>query len=116
MPAARVLFTAIAALALATSSRAVDFERDVKPILEARCYACHGPDTQKAGIALNHYHTAHQPTDHGRGLWVSGKPDRSLLLEKVTADDPDKRMPKGKPPLSPEQIATLRTWITEGAP
>ena len=61
-------------------------QRQVR-LLESRCYGCHGPETQKAGVALHHYHTAHQPTDHGRPLWISGKPDQSLLLEKVTATD-----------------------------
>jgi len=112
----RCLFTIVGpAFAAPALFAAVDFERDVKPILESRCYGCHGPEMQKAGIALNHYHTAQQPTDHGRALWIAGKPEQSLLLEKVTASDTEKRMPKGKPPLTTAQIATLRTWIQEGA-
>src|SRR4051812_5812632 len=111
MSASHHCFSAIACLALAASSRAVDFQRDVKPILESRCYACHGADVQKAGIAFDHYHSAHQPTEHGRALWVAGKPEKSLLIEKVTASDTKERMPKGKAPLTESQIAILRTWI-----
>jgi len=117
MPSVRACLPAITALSVVASLTAapVDFEHDVKPILEARCYGCHGEDVQKAGVALHHYHTAHQPTEHGRALWVAGKPDRSLLFDKVTVADPEERMPKGKAPLTPDQIAILRTWIAEGA-
>lgn len=95
---------------------AVDFEREVKPILQAHCLKCHGEEVQRAGVALHTYHAAHQPPDGGRPLWLPGKPGESLLLEKVIAADPEQRMPKDKPPLSEAQIATLREWIQAGAP
>jgi hypothetical protein len=117
MPTSHRPFPLIPFLALAAPSAAlaVDFEREVKPILESRCYSCHGEKTQKASVAFHTYHTSHQPTDGGRPLWLAGKPDASLIIEKVTATDPKHRMPKGKAPLTTAQIATLRSWIQEGA-
>ena len=107
--------TAVMFASATVSAVPVDFARDVKPILEARCTSCHGAEKQKAGVALNHHFNAHRPTDSGRALFVAGKPEESLVFEMITATDPDKRMPKGKPALSDKEIATLREWIQQGA-
>ncbi len=47
---------------------------------------------------------------------VPGKPDESEMIARLTTDDASERMPKKQPPLGAEEIATLRKWITEGAP
>jgi Protein of unknown function (DUF1553)/Protein of unknown function (DUF1549)/Planctomycete cytochrome C len=97
------------------ASGAVDFAKDIKPILEARCYSCHGEEKQKAGVALHTTHHAHLPTDSGKKLFVPGQPEQSLAFEQMTASDSEKRMPKGKPALTAKEIATIRDWIKEGA-
>ena len=56
----------------APASRPVDFGRDVAPLLERRCYACHGPKKQKAGLALHDQAKAMAGGDGGAVI-VPGK-------------------------------------------
>ena len=96
------------------AAEAVDFEAKVLPILTERCAKCHGPDKQSAKLRLD---SAKAIGEFGKkDLLVAGKPDESELLKRITlpADD-KKRMPKGGDPLSAEQIALVREWITQGA-
>lgn len=97
----------------------VDYTRDIRPILSNYCYQCHGPDTEqrKAGLRLDLRDGAFAPTESGGHAIVAGKPDESLLIERVMSDAPDLRMPPEDFPkkLSPAQVALLRRWIEEGA-
>lgn len=90
------------------------FEKEVRPILVGRCYACHSAETKPAGMLR---------VDDRRGLLVGGnsgpavvpgKPAESLLLKRI-AVDAKKRMPADGEHLNPEQIAILTRWITDGA-
>ncbi len=83
----------------------VDYVRDIKPILRARCYACHGDLKQEADLRL----------DNGAVI-RSGDSTLSHLLERVAAAEESKRMPPEGSPLSATQIDLLRTWIRQGAP
>lgn len=99
---------------------AIDFNREVRPILSDHCYACHGPDEgkRKAGLRLDQQEAALGELKSGRRAIVPGDADRSTLIKHVTSRDPDEVMPPpdtGKP-LSQEQIATLVRWVKEGAP
>ncbi len=96
------------------SSERVSFERQIRPLLNQHCVACHGGVKQAGGISFV-YRDQVLPPDG----WVvePGDPDESLLLERVSSNDPDERMP---PPdhgaaLSDNEIGLLRQWITEGA-
>lgn len=93
----------------------LEFNRDIRPILSDRCFACHGPDKNKRSVDLR-LDVRESAIDNY--AFVPGKPDESYLLERVAEDDPDLRMPPpsakiGK--LSEEEIAKLRRWIAEGA-
>ncbi len=110
----RLLFS-FSWLFAAVASAAVSFEKDIQPLLQQRCYGCHGADKQKAGVALHTRYHGQQPAESGRALVVAGKPEKSLIFEVISATDPDKRMPKGKDALSAREIATLRDWIQQGA-
>ena len=107
-------------LLLAAVARAgVDFVRDVRPILSDNCFKCHGPDegSVKSGLQLHTLDRSRQPATSGATPIVPGKPDESEVIARVTATDPDDRMPPadtGKT-LRPEHIETLRQWIAEGA-
>ena len=90
----------------------VDFARDVRPILSDRCFSCHGPDSNQRQAQLR--------LDARAGLLgvvSAGRPDESLLIGKVTASDPDERMPPVDSGLhlSAEEIAILQAWIAAGA-
>ncbi|MBI1335168.1 MAG: DUF1553 domain-containing protein [Armatimonadetes bacterium] len=92
----------------------VNFDKDVRPILSEHCFRCHGPDVEAAasGLRLDSFEGA------TKKAVVPGQPDHSLLIERVSAKDPDDRMPpsdSGVKPLTPAQIETLKTWISQGA-
>lgn len=102
----------------AAAAEPVQFNRQVRPILSDACFQCHGPDsvTRKGGLRLDLADAALKGGDSGPAL-VPGKLDESELWKRVTSTDPDLVMPppgSGKT-IKPEQLATLKQWITEGA-
>lgn len=97
----------------------IDFAKHIQPIFVEHCGDCHGSEFQEAGLRLDHRQSALRGGDSGPA-WVAHKPDESLLLERITAEDEYERMPPPYEdeikPLSDEQIALLRRWIEQGAP
>jgi Protein of unknown function (DUF1553)/Protein of unknown function (DUF1549)/Planctomycete cytochrome C len=93
----------------------VSFSRDIRPILNQNCVPCHGGVRQKNGVSFIFREEALGIGKSGRRTIVPGKPDSSELIARVTATDPEARMPYHGPPLPPQQIALLRQWIKEGA-
>lgn len=94
----------------------VSFNRDIRPILAAHCFSCHGPDLKKAGLDLQVRESALKTLKSGGAAVVPGRAADSRILQKVTAED-DERMPpanKGRR-LTDTEIAKLRTWIDAGA-
>lgn len=94
----------------------VDYERQVKPLLQSRCYACHGALKQQANLRLDTVALMLQGGDSGPVL-VRGDSANSHLLQRVAATDVNQRMPpehEGEP-LSAVQVALLRDWIADGA-
>src|SRR5262245_39250527 len=86
------------------------FEKQVRPLLTAKCLRCHGPDKQRGGLDLGRRATAVAGGESGPAF-VPGKPLKSLLYEKVAGG----KMPPGKP-LSPAEVAVLKQWLADGAP
>jgi mono/diheme cytochrome c family protein len=93
---------------------AIDFGRDIQPILAKRCFHCHGPDKAEAGLRLNGREGATALLDAGTRAIVPGEPDESELLLRVASDDESTRMPPEGKPLSASEIDRLRRWIAEG--
>ncbi|MBX3179928.1 MAG: DUF1549 domain-containing protein [Candidatus Hydrogenedentes bacterium] len=98
----------------------VEFTRDVLPILAAKCFNCHGPDGEmrKAGLRLDERAGLFEPLKSGAVAVAPGDPAASLLHERITAADPEDRMPPpdAPKPLTKAEIETLARWIAEGAP
>src|SRR5436190_17779544 len=94
---------------------AIDYVRDVKPILESRCYECHGPKKQKNGLRLDQKAAALRGGDDGKPEWIPGKSAESPLILRVTSSDKEEVMPPKGERLTTEQIQVLRRWIDEGA-
>ena len=101
--------------ATATADTPVSFNRDIRPILSNNCFACHGPDEGQRKTKF------HFDTQEGaflkKGVIVPGNAAESLLIEHVTHEDPEQRMPpldSGRS-LTQKQIDLLRRWIDEGA-
>jgi len=91
---------------------AVDFDRDIAPILTAHCAECHGPNVQKGKVSL-------AQREHFLGgsgfkkIVTPGNPGGSKLLAAVSGNEPD--MPKKGPKLTAAEIDKLRLWISGGA-
>jgi hypothetical protein len=96
----------------------VDFNRDVRPILSDKCFACHGPDAGhvKGDLRLDSREQAVRMQD-GHAAIVPGDPAKSELITRITTTDPDEIMPPAEShkELKPYEITTLRDWIQQGA-
>ena len=118
-PCAVALVVFVLVVPPAQSADGVDFQRVIRPILSEHCFECHGPDeaVRQAGLRLDHREGVFTPLDSGAIAVVAGSPDESELVRRITSLDDDTRMPPpdAENPLSPQQIAVLRQWISEGA-
>ncbi|MCH8830300.1 MAG: DUF1549 domain-containing protein, partial [Planctomycetes bacterium] len=90
---------------------ALNFEDHVVPILQSRCFKCHGEKVKKAGLDLRRRFAIVCGGDGGRALFA-GKPGQSLIINMVTSKE---MPPQGEPPLTAQQIATLKRWVQQGA-
>jgi len=101
-----------ACAAAAADDRAINFSRDVRPILSDKCFICHGPDEQSREAELRL-----DLREDAESVLSPGAADDSELLRRIESDDPDERMPPADSKLSLDanEIATLRNWITQGA-
>jgi cytochrome c553/mono/diheme cytochrome c family protein len=86
----------------------------VRPLLEARCYKCHGPKTQESDLRLDTYAGLQRGGAAGE-LAVAGNPDQSLLLMAVGYQNEDLQMPPDAK-LSDAEIEILRHWVARGMP
>ena len=99
-------------------SAQVDFNRDIRPLLSDRCFACHGPDAKVRKANLRLY--MREELFKKRGdlhIVVPGAPEQSELYRRITATDPAEQMPRPdfKRSLSEAEIALIEQWIEEGA-
>ena len=102
--------TSLLTLAVAAqASAAVDFDKQIRPILESACVQCHSAEKTKGDLRLD-------TPKHALDAIVAGKPAESSLIERIQlpADDDDIMPPKGDP-LTKEQQQLLTQWIQEGA-
>ena len=113
---ALALVAAIGATRWVRDRGAVDFNRDIRPILNTRCIACHGGVRQLGKVSLLFREDALKPAKSGKIPIVPGDPDGSEVIRRITHGDPHDRMPKGHDPLPPREIALIRRWIRQGAP
>src|SRR5450432_535138 len=98
---------------------AIDFQREIRPILSDSCFQCHGPDssTRMAGLRLDLKATVFEVRPHGAPV-VARNPEASLLYQRISAPTAARRMPpeRAHKDLTPQQIALLKSWIEQGAP
>jgi len=94
--------------------RPIDFARDVQPIL-GKCVKCHGGVKKNGGLSVLSRELILAETESGEPALVEGDAEASYLVSRITADDPDERMPPEEP-LEPGEIETLKAWIDQGIP
>src|SRR6266571_7366494 len=97
---------------------AIEFNRDVRPILADKCYACHAADAVAKKIPLRLDSEAAAKADlGGRRAVVEGDPAASQIIRRITAENKAQRMPPAYSglKLTDAEIGTLREWVAQGA-
>jgi hypothetical protein len=118
----RLSFLALTALSSPLFAAAIDYSRDVQPILAEHCYHCHGPDAAsreaKLRLDVREGQDGAFRIDQGITVIKPGSSKDSELISRLFTDDDDEIMPppKSKKPLSAAQKETLKRWVEEGAP
>jgi len=93
-------------LAIGQETTADVYTQHVKPLLKERCFACHGALKQEADLRLD---TVEAMNEHG--IIEFGD-----LLDRLTSEDDDLRMPPEGEPLTSQQIDLVKKWLAAGAP
>ncbi|NBR86089.1 MAG: DUF1553 domain-containing protein [Proteobacteria bacterium] len=99
----------------AATARSTDFTREIRPIFEAKCYSCHGPDKQKGQLRLDRKTDALKGGDSHAPDIIPGNSSASPLIRFVSGLDKELVMPPKGERLTAEEISRLRAWIDQGA-
>jgi ankyrin repeat protein/mono/diheme cytochrome c family protein len=118
---AKVVSTSTAAASVRTDREgAVDFSRDIQPVLERSCVACHSGQRPKGGFAMSDRASLLKGGNRGQPAVVPGQPDAGILLHAVQDQVEDLEMPPVSkrtkfPALTRDEVAKLSGWIAHGA-
>ncbi|MGY8652119.1 MAG: DUF1549 domain-containing protein, partial [Verrucomicrobiia bacterium] len=93
---------------------AVDFAKDIQPLLARHCFKCHD-HTMSGGLRLDRPRRALTAGDSGEPAIVAGNAVESLLIKRVVETNPKTRMPKDGEALSSAEVTLLKSWIDGGA-
>ena len=97
-----------------TQSAAIDFDRDIRPILAKNCYECHDARKQKAHLRLDSAAAVMKGSENG-AIVIAGNSEKSPIVRRLLGLDGEDRMPKDEDALPAPQIALIRAWIDQGA-
>ena len=92
----------------------IDYARDVKPIFERRCFACHGALKQESGLRLDTARSILAGGESGPAV-IRSDPAASVLVQRITSKDEAERMPPEGARLSADEIRAISDWIATGA-
>lgn len=101
-----------------TEEPEVSYSEDVRPILEENCVECHvegAKGYEASGFGMATYEDLMKGTKYGAVIKPGDSFTSALIMLVEGRADPSIQMPHGKQPLSEEEIATLKTWIDQGA-
>ena len=93
----------------------VDYNTQIKPLLNKNCIVCHGGVKKASGFSLLFKQEALAPAKSGKPAIIPGDAAGSEMIRRLTLTDPDERMPLDHPALKPDEIDLLRKWIDQGA-
>lgn len=95
----------------ASAAKSPQFEEQVLPILQARCWKCHAGDKPKSGLRLTSRRDILRGGESGPAIRLAAA-ESSLLWARIVSNE----MPAGGPPLTQQEKGILRAWINDGAP
>ncbi len=93
----------------------VDFNAEIRPILNEHCVSCHGGVKRSGGFGLVFRENALKETENGKLGIVPGQAQKSEMYSRLIHSDPEMRMPLEKAPLKKEEIKLIKRWIDQGA-
>ena len=94
----------------ADSHAEVSLATDVMPLMEKYCWECHSEESAELGLKLDSYEGIMGGSDYGTVVEV-GDADGSLLVDMIASGD----MPEDGDPMAADELAIIKSWITEGA-
>ena len=97
------------------SKSKVDYNAEVKPILNKHCISCHGGVKKQGGFSLLFRSEALAINKSGKAAIIPGNAAGSEMIKRLNAKDPEERMPYKHPPLDQKEIDLLTAWINQGA-
>lgn len=107
------LAVAVSLASLSPAQGPVSFDKDIRPIFETSCWACHGAAIQSAKLDLRSREFLLKGGDHGPAI-IPGNGEKSRLYRMMAGLD-QPAMPLNGARLTAKQIAAIKTWIDEGA-
>lgn len=101
------------------STKTYDYNRDIRPVLADKCFACHGFDAghRQASLRLDHPEGAYSAGDSGNVAIVPGQPEKSEMWLRIQTTDADLQMPPkhSHKSLTEQERGMIRDWIEQGA-
>jgi hypothetical protein len=110
---AALVFWCASGLPRAEAQERVDFDTQIRPILQTKCVKCHARGKVRGGLSLETRQAILKGGESGPAA-VTGSGHESLLVQLVAGLEPERRMPEKGEPLPPDQIDALRKWIDQG--
>lgn len=110
-----VLVSGVTAFSCLSSGNKIDYNTEIKPLLNKKCITCHGGVKRQGGFSLLFRTDALAVNKSGMPAIIPGDPSHSEMIRRLTLKDPEERMPYKHPPLSDDEIALLKKWIKQGA-
>jgi len=93
----------------------IDYNAEVKPIINKKCISCHGGVKKKAGFSLLFQEEALAATASGKPAIIPGDAKNSEMIKRLNYTDLEERMPYHKEPLTDEEKEILTKWVDQGA-
>ncbi|MEX0322807.1 MAG: DUF1553 domain-containing protein [Puniceicoccaceae bacterium] len=101
-------------VAIADSTEITErFHSEVLPIFEASCIECHGEEEQKSGLRLDTVQNVFIGGETGLAAIIPGAAESSHLVDLITHEDEDMRMPPRGDALTAEQVDVIKNWIQD---
>jgi mono/diheme cytochrome c family protein len=97
------------------SEAGVSYWNEVRPIFQAHCQGCHQPAKTSGEYVMTSFEAMVAGGESGEKAIVPHDPSNSYLMQQIIPADGQAAMPQGEPPLSAEQLATIKNWIDQGA-
>src|SRR6478609_5738673 len=111
IPGLLALCVGAISIVLINRQNTIDFNTEVKPIINKKCITCHGGVKREGGFSLLFRKDALEKTESGKGAIVPGDAAHSEMIRRIISNDPEERMPHKGQPLSEAEITVLKNWI-----